>query len=491
MRAAVVLVWRPKHFPEWNGRRQPGAERVPKGLADDCTAAPYSAVHVASLLPRHWDVSVVHEMARDVDLDAPLDAVFLSTMDYCSDHARWLAREFRRRHVKVIVGGLHPTLVPAHYRDVADAVVVGEAEGVIERLVRDLENGRLEPLYETRQPPDLRDLPIPRYDLVEPEFKLPLGYEATRGCPFTCSFCVLAGLRTPYRHRPVDAVVRDIRAVPRGWSWVQRHWVTFWDNNIGADRAYFRELCTALQPLGLMWGTETSFDTITPETARLMGRAGCRFVYIGLESLAEESLRRANKRHNRVREYRERIRLLRSNGMVVMSIFILGLDGDSPEYLRALPDLIDAVGVDIPVLTLPVPIEGTPLRHELERAGRLFGAHDYGGMDGVRLVFNPRDVSRDELEWLYYDAVRRVHGRRRVAWRMLRSLASLPAGPFAALVGAGSNLFYREHQIAIARTGLERLRARGLDLARLAKGGMSERRDAALLPETQAGEHSA
>lgn len=462
MRVAVILVWRPKHFGGWNGRCQPGGAAVPKGLAHDRAAAPYAAVHVASLLPRRWDVSVVHEAVRDVDLDAPLDAVLLSTMDYCSDHARWLAREFRRRGVKVIVGGLHPTLNPQRYDDVADAVVVGEAEGVIARLAHDLEHGRLEPRYAAPPPADLGGLPVPRYDLVETDFRLPLGYEATRGCPFACSFCVLAGLRTPFRHRPVANVVRDIRAVPAAWSWVQRHWVTFWDNNIGADRAYFRELCEALRPLRLMWGTETSFDTITPETARLMGRAGCRFVYIGLESLAEESLRRANKRHNRVREYRQRIGWLRQNGMVVMSIFIMGLDGDSRDYLRRLPDLIDAVGVDIPVLTLPVPIEGTPLRAELAAAGRLFGGDQYGGMDGVQLVFEPRHVSRDELELLYYDALRRVHGRRRVARRMLRSLMSLPAGPFAALMGAASNLFYREHQMAIAHTGFERLRARGV-----------------------------
>jgi radical SAM superfamily enzyme YgiQ (UPF0313 family) len=455
MRVTVVLVWRPKHFPEWRGHGRPGA-RVPKGLSPDRGAAPYSAIHVASLLPARWDVDVVHEMVRDVDLDAPRQAVFLSTMDYCADHAVFLAREFRARGVRVVVGGLHPTLNPAFYREVADAVVVGEAEGVIERLVRDLERDRLEPLYSAPPPSDLSSLPVPRYDLVEKSFHLPMGYEATRGCPYACSFCVLAGTRTPYRRRPVRNVVRDISAVPAGWNPAQRRWVTFWDNNIGADRDYFRALCEALVPLKRLWGSETSFDTITQESARLMGRAGCRFVYVGLESLAEETLRRANKRHNRVREYRERVSWLKRNGMVVMSIFILGLEGDTPEYLRRLPELIDDVGVDIPVLTLPVPIEGTPLRAELQDAGRLFGGQQYGGMDGVQVVFQPSHLSADELELLFYDALRRVHGRRQVLRRMWRSLATLPSGAFAALLGVSSNLLYRAHQLDIARVGLER-----------------------------------
>lgn len=461
MRATVVLVWRPKHFPEWQGHGRSGAD-IPAGLRQDRAVAPYSAIHVASLLPRHWDVDVVHESVRDVDLDAPRDVAFLSTMDYCSDHARWLAQRLRERGVKVVAGGLHPTLNPGRYADVADAVVVGEAEGVIERLARDLERGTLEPVYAAPPPSDLSHLPVPRYDLVEDDFQLPMGYEATRGCPFVCSFCVLAGTRTPYRRRPVQNVIRDIRAIPAGWGPVKRRWVTFWDNNIGADRAYFRELCAALAPEKRVWGTETSFDTITKESARAMGRAGCRFVYIGLESLAEDSLRLANKRQNRVKEYRERISWLRANGMVVMSIFILGLDGDTAEYLQRLPELIHDVGVDIPVLTLPVPIEGTPMRRELHEAGRLFEGDRFGAMDGVQLAFEPRRVSSDELLWLYYDAVRRVHGRRRVLARVARALGSLPRGPFAALLGAGSNLFYRQHQSAIAETGFERLRARGV-----------------------------
>ena len=128
-----------------------------------------------------------------------------------------------------------------------------------------------------------------------------------------------------------------------------------------------------------MWGTETSIDTITPESARLMGRSGCRFLYIGLESLAQESLRRSNKRHNQVREYRQRLRYLHDNGVQVMSLFLLGLDGDDPEYLRNLPDLIEDIGVDVPVFSFAAPIEGTPFHASLRDAGQLLPGDILGG----------------------------------------------------------------------------------------------------------------
>ena len=75
MRVAVILVWRPKHFPSWQGRDKPPHEQVPAALAFDRSAAPYTGTHLASLLPRDWDIVLVHEMVRDVDLEMEVDAV--------------------------------------------------------------------------------------------------------------------------------------------------------------------------------------------------------------------------------------------------------------------------------------------------------------------------------------------------------------------------------------------------------------------------------
>src|SRR5687767_14568599 len=300
-------------------------------------------------------------MVRDVNLEMDVDVVFISTMDFCAPHARDMARAFRRRGIPVIVGGLYPTLNPGYFGCDGITVVVGEAEPVLPAILEDLRHRRLQPLYRAAAPADLAAIPPPRYELIETSFTVPMGYEATRGCPFTCSFCVLSAIRNPFRRRPIPHVIRDIQMIPSTWSWRQRKIVNFWDNNLGADRRYFRELCEALIPLKKFWSTQTSIDTITPESARLMGRSGCRYLYIGLESLAQDSLRASNKIHNKVREYRERIKLLHDNGIIVMSIFLVGLDGDTPEYLRELPDLVDAVDVDIPVYSFAVPIEGTTL----------------------------------------------------------------------------------------------------------------------------------
>src|SRR5688500_17511493 len=113
MRVLVILVWRPKNYPEWSGRGSSTA--VPKAMTYDRIGAPYTAVHLASLLPRSWEVGIVNEMARDVPLDADVDAVLISTMDFCAPHARELGRHFRKRGVLVVVGGLYASLNPAYF----------------------------------------------------------------------------------------------------------------------------------------------------------------------------------------------------------------------------------------------------------------------------------------------------------------------------------------------------------------------------------------
>ena len=456
MRAAVILAWRPKHYPQWSGRGSISA--IPESLAHDRSAAPYAGTHLASLLPRDWQIDLVHEMARDVDLDMDVDVVFISTMDFCAPHARDLAIHFRQRDIPVIVGGLYPTLNPDYFNTNGITVVVGEAEPVLPALLDDLRHRRLQRLYHAPHPANLAEIPSPRYELIETSFRVPMGYEATRGCPFTCSFCVLSAIRSPFRRRPIPNVIRDIQMIPSTWSWRQRKIVNFWDNNLGADRRYFRDLCEALVPLKKFWSTQTSIDTITPESARFMGRSGCRYLYIGLESLAEDSLKASNKLHNKVREYRQRIKLLHDNGIIVMSIFLVGLDGDTPEYLRELPDLVDQIDVDIPVYSFAVPIEGTTLTRELQESGRLLPGDILHGSDGAHLMYQPRRISPDEAEVALAACMRRSYHPVRAARRATRRLKN---GVVPFIMSATANRVYQQHQLALARVGLSRIAARG------------------------------
>ncbi len=458
MKVAVIVVWRPKGIVGWNGRDTEPGLSVPKGLSFDRSCAPYTGTHLASLLPRQWDVRLVHECVTEIDVEMDVDAVILTTMDYCADHARHLGRRFRERGVQVVIGGLYPSVNPGYFADAADAVTIGEAEAIMPQLAVDLERRSLKPVYRAETVADLSDLPVPRYDLVEPSFLVPCTYEATRGCPFKCSFCILSGLPSPYRRRPTAQVVRDLQSIPDSWGHYQKKFLFFLDNNMGADRQYFAELCEAIAPLKRRVGTQTSIDTITPESARMMRRAGFQVVYIGLESLSQESLKTASKKHNRVSEYKRRIGYLHDNGVLVMSIFLAGLDGDTPEYLADLPNLVHDIGVDLPVFSFPAPLESTPLREELRADGRLLDGDLNYAMDGSHLVYQPDGLSADELEVALFGMMKVAYSPGRVLRRVARRLN---LGLTATLFMASSNLHYLFYERAIADSSLERLRRRG------------------------------
>ncbi len=112
-----------------------------------------------------------------------------------------LARALRARGRRVVAGGPHATFCPEQAAGFFDSVVVGEAESAWPRLVKDAEAGRLQPVYRG-EAGSLEGLPLPRYDLLSGAFFVPRVVQATRGCPFACSFCSVPTLNPGYRTRP-------------------------------------------------------------------------------------------------------------------------------------------------------------------------------------------------------------------------------------------------------------------------------------------------
>lgn len=146
-------------------------------------------------------------MVRPINYDTDADFIALSFMDFCAPHAFEVAKRFRKQGKKVIAGGRYPSTFPQNVIPHFDSVVIGEAETIWPRVVEDAVKGTLQKVYEAPLNHSLRDIPPPRYDLVESEFAIPLVTEATRGCPYRCSFCQLTIKPTPYRTRPIEDVI--------------------------------------------------------------------------------------------------------------------------------------------------------------------------------------------------------------------------------------------------------------------------------------------
>ena len=254
----------------------------------------------AATTPEHWEVRYWDENLLDGRPPfAPMPEVVGITVHLTfAERAFELARWYRSRGSKVVLGGLHVLSCPEECAPYADALAVGDGVRLWPRILADAEAGRLQSRYTATYESDYRLDPAPRRSILpRKSFLTTTSLIATRGCHNRCGFCYLAteGLRMPYRMRDPDQIAAEFAADGQPYG-------VFVDNNLGSNRAYLRELCRALRPLEKIWSAAVSIDvTDDPAVIRDMALAGCTGVFVGFESLTDENLAEARKRRRRPR----------------------------------------------------------------------------------------------------------------------------------------------------------------------------------------------
>ena len=253
-----------------------------------------SLLTLAALTPEEVDVEYV-EIPHIDDLNTrrlpDFDVVAISSYSAQIGEAYTLADQLRLRGTKVILGGPHVTALPQEAQRHADAVVLGEAEPLWPQVIDDLARGRLEQVYRADPGPlyDLRQSPVPRFRLLDPENYNRIPIQTSRGCPHHCEFCAGSRLFGPgYRQKTVDQVLNEIRAVGEIW---ERPFLEFADDNLFVDRHWGRELLQRIRPLGVRWFAETDISVADdPEFLQALRPSGCYQLLIGLESLSHNNL---------------------------------------------------------------------------------------------------------------------------------------------------------------------------------------------------------
>jgi radical SAM superfamily enzyme YgiQ (UPF0313 family) len=418
---------------------------------------PVTGIHLAALVPAGHEVEVVHEQVRAVPFDADVDLVALSFFSGFAARAYAIADRYRALGVPVVAGGPHATFWPDEALEHVDAVVLGEAEQAWPTLIADAAAGRLKRRYRG-EPASMADLPTPRYDLLERRFVVPRVLQATRGCPFRCRFCSVPELNPGFRTRPIDDVVRDV-ATTRFPRWWQDKVAWFWDDNLLVQRKWAKELLRALCGLDRWWLTQASIDIVRDtELLDLMERSGCVGIFLGIEALDTEALRSVDKRQNKAAAYRDAIDRLHDRGICVMAGFISGLDSQTPDAIRRTAEGLDALGVDVPFLSVLTPFRGTPLYDDLLAEDRILAERGWGHYNGYNVAFRPRRMSPDALLGAHRDLWNRSFSPTFVRRRLARGRRQLSRGGM--MLSAAMNGFYglkqltgNEPAVAGSRTG--------------------------------------
>jgi radical SAM superfamily enzyme YgiQ (UPF0313 family) len=353
---------------------------------------PQLALHIlAGLTAPEHSVTILEEEHRLVDLETDCDLVGISCMTSNAKRAYFIADAFRARGKKVVMGGIHPTILPDEALQHADSVVIGEAENVWETLLEDAKHGRLQPKYHRPEPTLDRFIPLgTRRDCKKRPFNVTIC-ETSRGCPYKCEFCAVTDFYgKKIRHHPVANVIRDIEESGS-------RTIGFIDDNIVGDPRYSKELFQALKPLKVDWGGQGSISfSRSPDLLKLAAGSGCRAFYCGLESVAPSTMKRFSKSMKDLAALEEGIKRIKDHGIHFHASLIYGFDEDTTAVFPETLEFLYRNRISTATFHLLTPFPGTRLHEKLKAEGRIL-TEDWSHYNWDTVVYQPRLIAPEEL----------------------------------------------------------------------------------------------
>jgi len=413
----VLLISPRSVFPDVT----PGWLRIPQ----------MSLAILRSLTPREHEVRVVEEEVEEIPWGEDWDLVGISVMTATAPRAYELSRRFRQRGAKVVLGGVHTTVLPEEGLQHADSVVVGEAEGAWQQVIEDFMRGELRPVYRNIAP-NINGVPVVRFDKKKRWF-LPnvTPVLASRGCPNDCEFCCV--------HRVYGRRVRrlSVEHVIEQVATNQASHIIFLDDNLGANRRYALELFARLRRLRVKWSAQVSIRFILDdELFRAAVRSGLVGLFVGVETVDPVALKRFRKSVP-LEGYVKAIRRCRAAGVIFHASLIFGLDEHTPEIFERTLDFVmkhQLPSVSANVLT---PYPGTALFERLMREGRIVHTN-WAFYDHTTPAFRPANMTLEQLAQGYLWFRRNLFG---IAGILRRLPGQLRVNP---LVYLGMNMAYHK-----------------------------------------------
>lgn len=378
-------------------------------------AMPPLAMGILAARAPGWDVAFYDEKAEALPRNDTPDLAALSVETFTARRAYAIADDYRARGVPVVMGGYHPTFLPEEALQHADAVVVGDAEGVWEQVLAERGARRI---YRGDNARPLTDYRLDRSIYAGKKYAPLELVQYGRGCRFACDFCSIHSFYgASLRVRPLDGLLEEIEKLP------PNRLLFFVDDNLFGRRSELLALLDAITPLKRRWFCQISIDVARDEA--LLDRvaaAGCAGVLIGFESLQSESLAQMNKSWNSASgSYARVVRALHQRGIAIYGTFVLGYDADTKETIERTLDFALESNLEIANFNPLTPMPGSALYTRLLAEGRLLSPTwwldpDYRYGDAV---FEPRGMRAQELADGVFEARRRFYRWSAIGRRIL------------------------------------------------------------------------
>jgi len=379
------------------------------------TLMPNSALAtLMALTPRDVNVEYIlgDENISKVDFNMPCDLAVVTGATLHSERIKELCTGFRRGGIPVALGGTYSSINPEQCKGVADYLFIGEAEYTWPEFLRQWIQGQPAPVYIQKTFVDMKDSPAPDWSLIKMDDYLNMSVQTSRGCPNRCDFCdVIQYVGNQYRTKSSDQIIMEIKNAHA----LGARTVFFSDDNFLGNKRFTEELLPKIIEWNTLQNRPLSFSTqITVQVGddidllKMFADARFSVLFLGVETVREESLKEVNKFHNLNRDIRERIRRISEYGIVPFLGLIVGFDHDDLSVFDELYDLIDGTASPIAGISLLNAPRNTPLFKRLEKEGRLVG-DDFSGEWQFHTNIIPKQMDRELLLKNYRELYKRIY----------------------------------------------------------------------------------
>lgn len=358
---------------------------------------------IAAAIPDDIDIKIIDMYVQNIEYESiNADLALVTTLTTFAPVAFEVARKLKEKSITVIVGGVHAVVMPDECQQHFDAVVIGEAELLMDEILNDFRSGNLKKRYETSEQMDLSKSRIPRYDLLQLHKYSFNALMASKGCAFDCDFCssrLITG--AGFRHKTVDQVINEIRFMQKLHEKDPMVPDTFFfaDSNLYTDRSFLKELLNALIPLDIHhWGIFASVNiAYDEEVLDLLEKANCEMIQIGFESVNPASLKSVNKKQNNPVKYKEIVEKLAKRGIYAQGSFIFGFDDDDSSVFKETIAAIEEANFIMTGFFSLTPFPGTKVFKRLSEEGRILH-QDWSKYDMEEVVYSPKRMTAEEMK---------------------------------------------------------------------------------------------
>lgn len=399
-------------------------------LSKFSTFSPLGLAYVGAVTPSNWEVKIIDENFEKFEFEEA-DLIGITAFTSNINRAYEIARIYQKQKIKVIMGGIHVSMLPDEAMQYADTVVIGEVEGVWKQVINDFENNCLSPKYIGPRLDLNRFTVKPRRNLLHPNY-LWHSVQTSRGCPFNCYFCSVSRyLGKEYRQRRAEDVLDELKEL-------KGKYIAFVDDNLigysSESKSRAMELFKGMiqQGLSKKWWMQASINVADDEqVVSLAAQAGCMFVFIGFETINSRSLKEMKKGVNLkigVENYNKVVDTFHKYGIGVFGAFIIGNDYESPKCYRELAEYLVRSNIDIIQISILTPLPGTILMEQLQKEDRLVYQDFPQDWDKYRLSYMVHQPQVGKAETIYTGdnyIKNRIYSFPVYQYRILKSLYNL------------------------------------------------------------------